>query len=257
MTMDLSEFTARLDEELRHDDYADLDASANGLQVGPDEADLEHVAFAVDGVEETFEQAIDAGADALVVHHGISWGGFDRVTGRTYDRIAPLIEHDCALYVSHLPLDGHQELGNAAGVADVLALEDREPFGELGPEYIGQRGTASEPYTADDLRERLESELVTGDHSVRVLDFGPDELEDVAIVTGSGTDWLDEAVESGADALVTGEGKQKVYHEAQEAGITVALAGHYATETFGVRSLQELVENWGLETSYLEVPTGL
>ena len=79
----------------------------------------------------------------------------------------------------------------------------------------------------------------------------------MAIVTGSGTDWLEEAVEAGVDALVTGEGKGKVYHEAREAGISVFLAGHYATETFGVRSVQELVERWGLETIYLDVPTGL
>ncbi|WP_049921713.1 Nif3-like dinuclear metal center hexameric protein [Halopiger djelfimassiliensis] len=255
--MDRTEFVDRLDERLRTDDYADLDASANGLQVGSDDGEIERVAFAVDGVRETFEAAIDAGADVLVTHHGISWGGFDRVTGRTYDRIAPLIENDLALYVSHLPLDGHQELGNAAGVADVLELEDRAPFGELGPEHVGQRGTAAEPFTTAQLRERLERDLETGGQPVQLLEFGPDEIEDVAIVTGSGTDWLDEAVAAEADALVTGEGKQKVYHEAREAGINVFLAGHYATETFGVRALQELVEEWGLETTYLEVPTGL
>ncbi|ELY40779.1 Nif3-like dinuclear metal center hexameric protein [Natronorubrum tibetense] len=255
--MELATFVDRLDEELRTDDYADLDASANGLQVGPDEGEVEHVAFAVDGVRATFERAVEADADALVTHHGLSWGGFDRVTGRTYDRIEPLLSNDLALYVSHLPLDGHQELGNAAGVADVLDLEDRAPFGELGPEYIGQRGTAVEPDTVDGLRERLQSGLETGGRPVRVLEFGPDEIEEVAIVTGSGTDWLAEAEAVGADALITGEGKQKAYHEAREAGIHVFLAGHYATETFGVRALQDLVEGWGLETSYFEEPTGL
>ncbi|AGB30219.1 hypothetical protein C488_05377 [Natrinema pellirubrum DSM 15624] len=255
--MQLSSVVDRLDEELRTDDYADIDASANGLQIGPEEAEIERVAFAVDGVRETIDRAIDADADLLVVHHGLSWGGFDRVTGRTYDRIAPLIENDLALYVSHLPLDGHPELGNAAGVADLLDLEDFAPFGEHGPEYIGQRGTAADPYAPDDLCDRLETDLETGGQSVQHLDFGPDEIEEVAIVTGSGTDWLDEAVEAGADALVTGEGKQAVYHEAREAGIHVFLAGHYATETFGVRSLQGLIEGWGLETTYLEVPTGL
>ncbi|WP_207587057.1 Nif3-like dinuclear metal center hexameric protein [Halomontanus rarus] len=254
--MERSEFVDRLDSRLRIADYADLDASANGLQIGSRTGEIDHVAFAVDGVQQTFELAIDAGADALVVHHGLSWGGFDRVTGRTYDRIAPLVEHDLALYAAHLPLDGHQELGNAAGVADVLDLEDRAPFGELGPEYIGQRGTARAPYAPDELRERLETEL-DGDRDVRLLEFGPEEIEDVAVVTGSGTDWLEEAVENGVDALVTGEGKQKVYHEAREAGITVVLAGHYATETFGVRSLQGLAEEWGLETTYFDVPTGL
>jgi len=255
--MQLSRVVDRLDEELRTADYADLDASANGLQVGPDDATIERVAFAVDGVRETFEKALAADADLLVVHHGISWGGIDRVTGQTYDRLAPLLEHDLALYVSHLPLDGHQELGNAAGIADVLELEDRTPFGELGPEYIGQRGTAADPYSPVELRERLEADLDTGGRPVPVLDFGPDAIEDVAIVTGSGTDWLDEAVAADADALVTGEGKGKAYHEAKEAGIHVFLAGHYATETFGVRSLQALVEEWGLETTYLDVPTGL
>ncbi|MFC4543049.1 Nif3-like dinuclear metal center hexameric protein [Halosolutus amylolyticus] len=255
--MDLSEFADRLDEELRTDDYADLDASANGLQVGPDEGSVDHVAFAVDGVRETTDRAIDAGADALVTHHGLSWGGFDRVTGRTYDRIAPLIEHDLALYVSHLPLDGHPELGNAAGVADCLGLENRAPFGELGPEYVGQRGVAPESFAPDELRDRLENDLETGGQPVQVLEFGPEEIDEVAIVTGSGTDWLDEAVAADADALVTGEGKQKAYHEAREAGIHVFLAGHYATETFGVRALQGLADEWGLETTYLEVPTGL
>ncbi|WP_137289187.1 Nif3-like dinuclear metal center hexameric protein [Natronorubrum halophilum] len=255
--MELAAFADRLDEELRTDDYADLDASANGLQVGPDGGEVERVAFAVDGVRETFERAIDADADALVVHHGISWGGFERVTGRTYDRIAPLIENDLALYVSHLPLDGHQELGNAAGVADVLDLEERAPFGELGPEYIGQRGATADSYTVDELRERLQSSLETDGRPIRTLEFGPDEIEDVAIVTGSGTDWLGEAVDAGADVLITGEGKQKAYHEAREAGIHVVLAGHYATETFGVRALQELVGQWDLETTYFDVPTGL
>ncbi|NGM67995.1 Nif3-like dinuclear metal center hexameric protein [Natronolimnobius sp. AArcel1] len=255
--MDLAEFTAQLNAELHHADYADIDASANGLQVGPETGSVEHVAFAVDGAQETFERAAAAGADVLVVHHGISWGGFDRVTGRTYDHVDTLLENDLALYASHLPLDGHQQLGNAAGVADVLDLEDRTPFGEHGGEYIGQRGVAADSYTATQLRERLEDTLDTGGENVRVLDFGPDELEEIAIVTGSGTDWLEEAKEAGVDALVTGEGKQKVYHAAQEAGITVVLAGHYATETFGVRSLQDLVTGWGLETTYIDIPTGL
>ncbi|MFC6724872.1 Nif3-like dinuclear metal center hexameric protein, partial [Halobium palmae] len=92
---------------------------------------------------------------------------------------------------------------------------------------------------------------------VQVLDFGPERIEDVAVVTGSGADWLDEAVDVGADVLVTGEGKQKVYHEAKEAGISVVLAGHYATETFGVRSLVGLAEEWGLETTYVDEPTGI
>ncbi|MFB6170766.1 MAG: Nif3-like dinuclear metal center hexameric protein [Haloarculaceae archaeon] len=254
--MRLAELADRLDERLRTDAYADLDASANGLQVGPDDGRVEHVALAVDGVAETFEQAADAGADALVVHHGISWGGFDRVTGTTYDRVETLVENDLALYVSHLPLDGHQELGNAAGVADVLGLSDRQPFGELGPEHIGQRGRS--PLTdVETIRERLAADLDTGGQPVRVLEFGPEAVEEVAIVTGSGTDWLAEADDVGADVLVTGEGKQQAYHEARERGVHVVLAGHYATETFGVRALADELAAMGLETTFLDCPTGL
>ena len=255
--MDLAELVSRYDEELRTSDFADVDASANGLQVGPDRREVEKVAFAVDAAEQTVEAAADRDADALVVHHGLSWGGIERVTGRQYGRIAPLIENDVALYVSHLPLDAHPELGNAAGVADLLGLESREPFGSVGPEHVGQRGRAPDPIPTDELGATLETELDHFGQGVQVLDFGPEEVEDVAILTGSGVDWLDEAVEAGADALITGEGKQKAYHEAREAGISVFLAGHYATETFGVRSLQALADDWGLETTYVDAPTGL
>ncbi|POG55677.1 Nif3-like dinuclear metal center hexameric protein [Haloferax marisrubri] len=253
--MQLSDIVARLDETLATDDFADVDASANGLQVGPEEKSVEKVAFAVDAAEATIDAALDADADLLVVHHGLVWGGLDRVTGRDFDRIEPLIRGDLALYVSHLPLDGHQELGNAAGVADHLGLADTEPFGSLGPIHIGQAGELASPKTADEVRASLDE--LDGSDGTKVLDFGPDEISSVAVVTGSGVDWLDEAIDRGVDALVTGEGKQKVYHEAREAGISVFLAGHYATETFGVRSLRDLADDWGLETEYVSHPTGL
>ncbi|AFK19995.1 Nif3-like dinuclear metal center hexameric protein [Haloferax mediterranei ATCC 33500] len=253
--MQLSEIVSQLDETLSTADFADVDASANGLQVGPDEKSVETVAFAVDAAEATIKAAVDADADLLVTHHGLVWGGLDRLTGRDFSRTEPLIRNDLALYVSHLPLDGHQEVGNAAGVADHLGLSDREPFGEIGPIHIGQSGAFESPKTADEIRAALDD--LDGNEGTQVLDFGPDEISEVAIVTGSGVDWLDEAIDRGVDALVTGEGKQKVYHEAREAGISVFLAGHYATETFGVRNLEKRVAEMGLETVYISHPTGL
>ena len=258
--MELSEYVDRLDDRLDTAAYADVDASANGLQVGPDDAEIERVAFAVDAATATIEAAADAGADVLVVHHGLSWGGIERVTGRVHDRVAALIEHDLALYVSHLPLDGHRELGNAAGVADAVGLTDCEPFGEMGPVTIGTLGEAAAPLSTGEIRETLDGfEGQPGGEAAptRVLDFGPDEIERVAVVTGSGVDWLDEAVAADADALITGEGKQQAYHDAREAGIAVFLAGHYATETFGVRALRSLTDDWGVETTFVSHPTGL
>ena len=254
--MQLSEFCNRLDDRLDHEAYAAVDASSNGLQVGPEDASIERAAFAVDGVTETIEQAASRGADVLVVHHGMIWGGIDRVTGHEYGRIKACIENDVALYASHLPLDGHEELGNASGLASFLDCERVAPFGEHGGVTIGQRVRAEQEYSPAELRDRL-SELDTGGNSVELLDLGPERISEIAIVTGSGTDWIREAVENDVDALVTGEGKQKAYHEAKEAGMNVFLAGHYATETFGVQRLRSLVSEWGIETAFLDHPTGL
>ncbi len=255
--MQLSTITHRLDETLSTAEYSDVDASANGLQVGPPVAEIDHAAFAVDAAEATIEAAAEAGADLLVTHHGLSWGGIERVTSRQYNRIAALIANDIALYVSHLPLDGHQEVGNAAGIADVLGLESTAPFGSMGPVTIGQKGTLATPQPVETVVETLTPELEDACQGVQLLDFGPGKIERVAIVTGSGVDWLDEAIAADADLLITGEGKQQVYHEAREAGVSVLLAGHYASETFGVRSLQQLADSWDLSTSYHSHPTGL
>lgn len=255
--MDCDRLCDRLDDRLRTDAYADLDASANGLQIGSGDREIEHVALAVDAAVETIEQAHTARADLLVTHHGISWGGIERITGRQYDQIERALEYGIDLYCSHLPLDGHQELGNAAGIADLLELGQREPFGTLGGEYVGQRGQTPDSVDLSTVCERLRADLDTGAGQIRTLDFGPSAISDVAIVTGSGVDWLGEAAEAGADLLITGEGKQKAYHEARELGINVVLGGHYATETFGVRSLQDLLSEWGLDTTYIDCPTGL
>jgi len=254
--MKLTTFADRLDTRLDTAAYRDVDASANGLQVAPDEQELIHAAFAVDAADATIEAAADAGSDVLVVHHGLSWGGIERVTDRAYSRIATLIENDIALYVSHLPLDGHQTLGNAAGIASLLGLDTVEPFGSIGPVTIGQQGTLEKPMSTTSLSTTLDTEL-DGQKPMQVLDFGPTDTEHIAIVTGSGVDWLDEAREAGADTLITGEGKQQVYHQALEAGLNVVLAGHYRSETVGVKALQQLVESWGLQTSYHSHPTGL
>ncbi len=262
--MDLPTLCDRLDEELHTGAYAGVDASANGLQVGrpgPGVApkagsEVDHVALAVDAAVATAERAAEVGADLLVTHHGLVWDGLDRVTGRQHRRVAAFVERGLPLYVSHLPLDGHPELGNAAGVADLLDVVDREPFVD-GETPVGLCGRLADPRPVEALRADLADTLDTGDGRVRTLAFGPDRVSRVAVVTGSGTDFLDDAVAAGVDALVTGERKGKVYHEAREAGVDVVLGGHYATETFGVSRLGDLLSEWGPETTVLDHPTGL
>ena len=247
----------RLDEELSIDEYAEVDASANGLQVGTGAGEVDRVALAVDGVHATIDAAAEWDAGVLVVHHGLSWGGIERITGRAHDRVAALVENDIDLYAAHLPLDGHQSYGNAAGLADLLDMGNRAPFGKMGSVTIGQQGWLQQPMARADLKATLEAELDHGGAGVRLLGFGPEEIETAAIVTGSGTDWLDDATAAGGDAFITGGGKGKLYHMAREAGLNVFLAGHYATETFGVESLAELVAEWGPETTVISEPTGL
>lgn len=253
--MDLAAFARRLDDTLDVADWHGTDYAVNGLQVGPQGKEVERAAFAVDGACTTFEAAANHGADVLVVHHGISWGGIDRVTGTDYDRLSTLVDRDLALYAVHLPLDAHPEYGNAALLAEDLGLDIVEPFGREGPGHVGQRASTPEPLTPEDLADELSS--LEGESDVQHLPFGPETIEDVGIVTGSGTDWIREAREKDLDALLTGEGKQQAYHEAREADIHVYLAGHYATETYGVRALKHLVETWGIDTNYLAHPTGL
>lgn len=260
--MDLSTLCQRLDSRLRTADFTDIDPSANGLQIGPTavgtgaDRPIDHVAFAVDAAREPIDRAIAIGADLLVVHHGLSWGGMERLTGQTYDRVAHLIGTDTALYVSHLPLDAHRELGNAAGLARTIGLRHRDPFGDAGGEPIGVLGEFDDQSPAG-LGPTLEGSLDTGTGTVTHLNFGPERIETMAIVTGSGGDYFSEAVDAGVDAFLTGEAPARIYHQAREAGIHVYLAGHYATETFGVRALADLLDDWVDETTFIDAPTGL
>jgi putative NIF3 family GTP cyclohydrolase 1 type 2 len=145
-----------------------------------------------------------------------------------------------------------RSVSSSGAVKDSRARPRSPPYsGPISP------NRARESFTAPELEALLNEELDTGGEAVQVLDFGPEEIEEVAILTGSGADWLDEAAAAGADAFVTGEGKQQIYHEAREAGVNVFLAGHYASETFGVRSLRDLAADWGLETTFVDAPTGL
>ncbi len=246
----------RLDARLDTDSYRAADYATNGLQVGDGDRDIEQVAFAVDGAVATAETAARAGADLLVAHHGIIWGGLDRLTGLDYERVRTLIEADLALYAVHLPLDGHERLGNAAQLAGELGMEVLEPFGREGGQTIGVRAHTKSQPSMEELGRRLEQ---LGHESPQMLPFGPETVEHVGLITGSGTDWLRAAARAGMDTLLTGEGKQQVYHEAREAGLNVVLAGHYATERYGVQALRELVDGWeeSLTTSYIDHPTGL
>ncbi len=234
-----------LDDLMRKAEFQDF--TTNGLQV-EGVGEVSRVGMAVDACMASFEALQDC--QMIVVHHGLWWPSVDRLVGADRRRLGFLLERNINLYVSHLPLDRHPQLGNNASLLKGLRLEPTQEFGEVG--WLGQ---FSEALALEDLVERLEDSL---GGPVRALPFGPQEVSRIAACSGSGSvSYLHKAMEIGADVYLTGEVSHPMYHAAREAGMNVLLGGHYATETGGVRALMpRLEEAFGLETRFADYPTG-
>jgi len=233
-------------------DFPDYPHALNGLQVeGP--AEVVRLVGAVDASMVSIQAAVAAGADLMLVHHGLFWDGFGPLTGPRFRKVRALLEGRTGLYSLHLPLDAHPELGNCALLTRALGLEPSGPFGDFKGGKVGWWCDASKH--REDLRGAL-SEAVGGD--VSLIPGGPVQVERVGVITGAGASALGEAAEMGLDALVTGEGSHHHYHDAMEMGVNLYLAGHYATETFGVKALgSALARQFSLEWTFLDYPTGM
>jgi dinuclear metal center YbgI/SA1388 family protein len=250
--MELKDLVAYLDDYLAVADVPDSANALNGLQVeapGP----VGRVAAAVDASEASIRAAIESGCDLLLVHHGLFWDGNRPVTGRRYRRLAPLLESGVAVYSAHLPLDVHAEVGNNVVLARELGVEVRGRFGDYDGVDVGVWGDLALTRVA--LSERL-TELLGA--AVRLIAGGPERIERVGVLTGGGGGYVSAARAAGLDALVTGEGSHHTYFDAMEDGINLYYAGHYATETWGVRALAAHLESrFGLEWVFVDQPTGL
>jgi dinuclear metal center YbgI/SA1388 family protein len=210
----------------------------------------------VDASEASIAAAAELGAGLLLVHHGLFWEGLRPLTGRRLRKVRLLVEHEIALYSVHLPLDGHAEVGNSVLLAKALGLEIEGRCAEYRGAPIGWWGRLVDGVDAERLRS-LASTAVGGTH-VHLIAGGPARIESVGVVTGGGASFVEAAAALGLDALVTGEGSHHTHFDAMELGIHVLLAGHYATETFGVRALAaHLGERFGIPWEFLDQPTGL
>jgi dinuclear metal center YbgI/SA1388 family protein len=242
-----------LDQVLGISDFPE-DSSLNGLQV--EGASLvKEATLAVDACYKSIQKTSKKRADILIVHHGLFWGDRTPITGITAKRVRVLLKNGISLYAAHLPLDCHSRIGNNARLADMLNVRDREPFGEYHGKMIGLTGTLSRSLTVRGLCRKMDLLL---DTKTKSFDFGPGEIERIAIVSGDGAALAPQAAESGAQALLTGEPSHATYHIASEYKINLICAGHYATETTGIRALGEKIQNeFKLPVSFLDIPTGL
>jgi len=250
--MKLDELVHYLDGYLGIVGHPDARNALNGLQLEGGE-EVRTVAAAVDASEATLEAAIRVGADLLIVHHGLFWGGLRPLTGRQYRKIQRAIDARIAIYSAHLPLDAHPEVGNGAVLSRALGLDIEGPFGEYQGVSVGWYGKLDEPRSI--LKERIE-QVVGGD--VMLIPGGGQRAIRVAVATGAGGSLIGEAAAMGLDTLITGEGAHHTYFDAMELGVNVFYAGHYATETWGVRALAMHLEGeFGLHWEFIDLPTGL
>jgi dinuclear metal center YbgI/SA1388 family protein len=245
----ISDIIKTLDGLLSPAEFSDL--GPNGLQV-PGAREVTRVVTGVSARRELSERAVDLGAELVLVHHGLFWDFHP--TGLTpvlAERLRPLFKHDINLAAYHLPLDAHPTLGNNAILARELGCEDVEPFGVHKGTPIGCRGRF-DGIAPEVLRARVRG--ATGREPL-MLGAGPDPVRSIGIVSGSAADTLHEAAAAGLDAFLTGEPREHITAEAEELGLWFVAAGHYATETFGVRALGDLLaERFGIEHVFVDLP---
>ncbi len=250
--MRLDDLVQYLNGYLRIGEVADDPHALNGLQV-ENAGEVQNVAVAVDACQAAIDQAAQRGADLLLVHHGLFWGGLEPLVGRHYRRIAALLRHGIALYSAHIPLDRHPEVGNNVVLARKLGMEVRGWFGDYRGSPVGTWGELDLPREA--LAVRLGEIL---GHPARLVPAGPERSRRVGIITGGAGSMIKDARGAGLDSFITGEGQHWTFFEAEELGVNVYYAGHYATETVGVKALAEHVaERFQLPWTFIDHPTGL
>jgi dinuclear metal center YbgI/SA1388 family protein len=249
----LSTIVSHCDELLRTHQFTDYPGAVNGLQV-ENKGSVTRIAATVDASTATIEKAVAAGADLLIVHHGLFWGPTHPWTGKRYRLLKLLLENNLAVYSSHLPLDAHPTLGNNARLAAALNLKNPKPFFfDKEGQSIGMQFRSN--FTRTELQSRLARVLGT---DPKIIPGGPEKIRRIGIVTGGAGDELKKAHAEGVDTFITGEGRHWTYALAEELGLNVFYGGHYATETFGVKALAEhLSEKFRLPWQFLDHPTGL
>jgi len=218
-----------------------------GLQV-VGAPDVTKIACSVSASRELFERAGEVGAQMVIVHHGLFWEKDSRVVGPVMRaRLEALFHADLSLVAYHLALDAHPEIGNNALLADALGITRERRFTDWG-----YGGSLAEPMPVSEFATRVQEKV---DRPPLVFSYGPEQVERIAVLTGGAARFVSDAAEQGYDCFLTGEADEPTKHAAKEAGIHFVAAGHYATETLGVRALAaKLADEFGVEWEFLDLP---
>jgi len=227
------------------------DYGPNGLQVEGKPC-VRKLVSGVTACRALIEAAIDADADAILVHHGLFWRGQSGVvTGWMKQRLARLLAHDVNLYAYHLPLDAHPQIGNNAQLARLLGLVIDGHFGEYDLGCIGGRDGGGAFASADELVQLVtrtlgRAPLVVGD--------APQPIRRIAWCSGGAQDWFEAAIDVGAQAFITGEISEPQTHLARECGVLFLACGHHATERYGAPALAtQVAAELGLEHQFIDI----
>jgi len=248
----LAQLVPFLDAELRLSDFSE-DESANGLQI-EGKAIARKAGLAVDACEYVFREASEKKIDFLLVHHGLIWGGLKSVRGVLRQRIKTLLDAEISLYACHLPLDWHPVYGNNAQLLKLLSIKKMGEFGKYHGRNISYWGRTAKEYSLDEFTARIDRVLNTRTSAVS---FGR-KVRTVGVVSGGGWFAINEAEKYGIDTFLTGEPSHSAYTLAEEMKVNLVFAGHYATETLGVKAVGDMLrKKFGIETEFIDHPTGL
>lgn len=249
---ELSRIVDFLQAELRVAEISDYAGAHNGLQL-QNSGSVTKVAAAVDATLPVVAAAVEQGADLLIVHHGMFWRGVQPITDAFYQKLKLAMDANLAIYSCHLPLDVHPAWGNNVLLAHALGLESIEPFLFSKGMAVGLRGEKQID------RRHLVSQLTKIlQHPVHSCLAGVTQCERIGICTGAAGSEVEAAARAGVDTFITGEGPHWSYGLAEELGVNLIYAGHYATETFGVKCVAEQVSSrFAVERCFIDHPTGI
>ena len=232
--MKLEKIISWLDRTLKVADFDDV--SNNGLQVEAAH-EVRVVAFAVDASVRAVEAAAKAGAQLLVVHHGISWGGgIKRLTGGVGNVVRAAIERHIAICAYHLPLDAHPTLGNNAQLAKYFGLKKVKPAFSYHGNVIGLVGKCLSSRVFECLR------LFGCSGQLKNSQLKNSNTLTVGLCSGGAGEFAEEAKNLGCDLYLTGEASWGDVIAAENCGMKMVCAGHYETEVFGVRALSKAMK---------------